>query len=341
MRYLSYRSRIRLRNGLIGGLIAILTLGVLGVCGFFYLERYIVYTPEGAHLDFSSGGDSPPNPTFQAEKPRPIPGADLVPDTGPEESQTLTRLTGYYADGEALANPDAVRSALENLSAPTAVMLDVRSIYGNFYYTSALEGAPTSTAVNPTAVGELIQELAGNEMIYLIARLPAFRDPVFALANQSCGISLPSGALWMDSAGCYWLDPADDQVIAYLEQLARELYGLGFDEVAFDDFFVPDGAVVYYKGGTAANVTEAARRLQANLDGVKISFVTQNANLAPYAAHIYFKESDGAEVSGLVSLFAETETDTSLSEFLVFLTSSRDTRFEEYGVLKPIVSGDD
>lgn len=339
MRYLSYRSRVRLRNGLIGGLIAVLTLAVLGVCGFLYMARYIVYTPEGARLDFSSGGDSLPDLSFQPEKPLLIPGADIVEDSGPKEPQTITRIEGYYADAEMLANTGEIRAALRNISAPAAVLLDVRSIYGNFYYTSAVEGVQTSSAVDPSAVSELIRELAGNETIYLIAWLPAFRDPAYALTHQSCGLSLPSGALWMDSAGCYWLNPADDQVIAYLELVARELHSLGFDEVVFDDFCVPDGAAVYYKGDPAADVTEAARRLQANLDGIEVSFATEDAALAPYASHIYFKEVDGAQVSGLAALF--TGAFTPLSEHLVFLTSSRDTRFEEYCVLKPVIGGSD
>lgn len=339
MRYLSYRSRVRLRNALIGGLIAVLTLTVLGVCGFLYMERYIVYTPEGARLDFSSGSKSLPDASFDVEKPMLIPGADIVEDSGPVEPQTITRIEGYYADAEMLSNTGAVRAALQNISTPAAVLLDVRSIYGNFYYTSAVEGAQTSNAVDPSAVSELIRELAGNETIYLIAWLPAFRDPAFALAHQSCGISLPSGALWMDSAGCYWLDPSDDQVIAYLELVSRELHSLGFDEVVFDDFRVPDGAVACYGGDAAADVTEAARRLQANLDGIEVSFATENAALAPYAAHIYFKEPDGSQVPGFAALFAGAYTP--LSEHLVFLTASRDTRFEEYCVLKPIISSGD
>lgn len=335
MRYISYRSKLRLRGALTGALIAVLVLAALGIGAFLYLARYIVYTPEGARLDFSAGQDaaSPLGATFQVERPDPIPGAGLVADTGPKEPQTITRITGYYADSDMLTDPEGLRAALRGIATPAAVLLDVRSIYGNFYYPSALDGAQTSTLINATAVEALIRELAANPSLYLIAWLPALRDPAYALAHQSCGLSLPSGALWMDSEGCYWLDPDNDQVVGYLEQTARELQGLGFDEVVFDDFHIPDGAAIYYKGDAANAVTEAARRLQANLDGIAVSFSTQNAALAHYAAHIFFKENDGAQVSALAAPFAGALEP--LSDHLVFLTSSRDTRFEAYCVLRP------
>ena len=342
MRYISYRSKLRLRNALIGAGIALLVLAALGTGVFLYLARYIVYTPEGARLDFSAGGKaaSPLDTTFQVERPgpAPIPGAGLVADTGPKEPQTITRITGYYASSDMLAQPGALRAALQEITTPAAVLLDVRSIYGNFYYPSSLEGAQTSSLIDAAAVEGIIRELAAKPSIYLIAWLPALRDPAYALAHQSCGLSLPSGALWMDSEGCYWLDPASDQVAGYLVETARELQGLGFDEVVFDDFYIPDGAAVYYKGDAAGAITEAARRLQANLEGIAVSFSTRNAGLAPYAAHIYFKESDGAQVSDLAAPFAGAHEP--LSDYLVFLTGSRDTRFEEYCVLRPAIKSD-
>lgn len=339
MRYISYRNRIRLRSGLIAALILVVVLAAAGIGIFLYLARYIVYTPDGARLDFSAGDTkSLFDTTFQVERPAPVPGADLVEDTGPKEPQTITRISGFYADGDMLTDVAALRAALQNITTPAAVLLDVRSIYGNFYYPSRLEGAQTSTLINAQEVGSLIQELSANGSVYLIAWLPALRDPAFALMHQTCGLSLPSGALWMDSEGCYWLDPASDQVVGYLEQTALELRSLGFDEVVFDDFYIPDGAAVYYKGNPADAVSEAARRLQANLDGIAVSYSTRNADLAPYAEHIFLKENDGAQVSALAAPFAEAFTP--LSDHLVFLTGSRDTRFEEYCVLRPAISSD-
>ncbi len=338
MRYISYRSKLRLRATLIGMLIVLLTLAALAAGIFIYLERYIVYTPEGARLVFEDGGGTLLETEFDVEGLSLVPGARLAEAEEPNEVQSITRLEGWYIDSEALADPAAIRSALSNLESPKALLMDVRSIYGNFYYPTAMEGAETSSLVDPEAVGALIHELAGNGKIYLIARLPAFRDSAFALANQSCGLSLSGGALWMDSDGAYWLNPADDQVIAHIEDAIRELSGLGFDEVVLDDFYFPQSGSILYHEDRGGAVLEAARRLQANMAKahVKLSIASRDSALAPYAARIYIQENDGAQVPSLASAFAEA--DTPLSERLVFLTDSRDTRFQEYGCLKPLLN---
>lgn len=334
MRYISYRSKLRLRNTLIIVLAAVLVLVLSALCAFFYLERYIVYTPEGAKLDFNAPA---PGASPVREPAGLIPGAALVEDEGEQDTQAAARISGFYADGPMLADPEAVHASLQSIDAPTSVLLDVRSIYGNFYYPSGIEGAQTSSAVDPSAVRGLIRELSGNENVHLIAWLPAFRDSTYALSHHECGLSLPSGALWMDGDGCYWLDPANDKVIAYLELAGRELAALGFDEVVFADFYFPEGAAAYYEGDPAATITEAARRLQANLTGLTVSLSTPDATLTPFAERVYFKESDGAQVPSLTAPFRDAYSP--LSDHLVFLTDSRDTRFEEFCVLKPAVGG--
>jgi len=339
LRHISYRSRLRLRTTLIALAIVLAALAVAAVCVFFYLQRYIVYTPEGAKLEFNS--DQPPwDLSFDVDRPAPVEGATLVEETEPEEEETSGKLAGFYIDGTMLGDPNAVRESLTSLENSTAVLMDVRSIYGNFYYPSETSGAETSTLVNPNAVRELITTLAGDSRIYLIARLPAFRDSTFALTHQTCGLALPGGALWMDSDGCYWLDPSNDEVIAHLEAAARELSALGFDEIVFDSFYFPASSSIDYDGDGGGEVLEAARRLQANLanDEITVSLGTTDPALAPYAARIYLQESDGSQVQSLAAAFEGAYTP--LSDHLVFLTDSRDTRFTAYGLLRPATGGD-
>ncbi len=339
MRHISYRSRLRLRTALIALAVILASLITTAVCAFFYLQRYIVYTPEGAKLEFHP--DKQPGAQAHDDKPPdPIAGATLVEETEPEPEEASGKLTGFYIDGAMLGNPAAVRESLASLEASTAVLMDVRSIYGNFYYPSETSGAETSSLVSPSAVRELITALAADSQVYLIARLPAFRDSTFALAHQNCGLALPGGALWMDSDGCYWLDPSDDEVIAHLEEVARELDALGFDEIVFDSFYFPSSGSIDYDGDGGGEVLEAARRLQANLAGdeITVSLGTTDPALASYAARIYLQESDGSQVQSLAAAFEGAYTP--LSDHLVFLTDSRDTRFDAYGLLRPAAGGD-
>ncbi len=335
MRYISYRSKLRLRAVLIGALVAFVVLTALGIGVFIYLERYIIYTPQGARLDLGLGVEAPLQIEFDVEHPAPVPGATLTEASGQDEVQSLTQLKGWYADVSMLTAPEQILEAVGTPEEPVAVLLDVRSAFGNFYYPSKTVGAETSSVVDAAAVGGLIARLAANGRIYLVAWLPAFQDSTFALADQSCGLSLSGGALWMDSEGAYWLDPADDRTVSHIEEVVQELAGLGFDEVVLGGFRFPESGSIVYEGDRQEALREAARRLQADLaDGrIALSLETTDPTLASFAARIYFRNADGAEVPTLASDFAGAYEP--LAEHLVFLTGSMDTRFEAYGLLKP------
>lgn len=344
MRYFSYRSKMRLRSLTVTITVVVLCVIALAVGIFLYLQRFIVYTPTGAYLDMNRTqptGETPLNPDFVVETPPP--DADIVVETPvetPENAVARRKLSGVYVSGAMLADPAGLETALATTGKQLDVMVDVKSVFGNFFYSSGLPNAEPSSAVDPTRVDQFLQTLSQRSDIYLIARVPAFRDSAFALRNQDCGLPLQSGALWMDDQSCYWLDPANDRVVAYLESIALELAALGFDEVAFSDFYFPTSANIAYKGDSAAAVAEAARRLSFNLSGsgLSVSFFSGNASVAPYASHIFVESTDGAEVDPLVTALTGKLED--VASGLVFLTDSHDTRFAEYGILTPAIGAD-
>ncbi len=337
MRYISYRSKLRLRAALTGLAIALVLLIAAAVGAFIYLHRYIVYTPDGARLDLDGGLRGALETEFRVEAPQPVPGATLAEGSDLEEpAKTLERINGWYADGAMLAAPSRIREAVSGLTEPAAVCVDVRSIYGNFYYDSAIADAPVSSSVDPPAVDDLIHDLAAAPDVYLIAWLPAFRDSSWALSELDCALSLKSGALWMDSDGCYWLDPSDDRVIARLESIIQELESLGFDEIVLSDFAFPDDPAIVFDGDRSQALLDAAQKLRENLgqsEDIKLSFSTRDRALAPYADRFYYRGLDGAEVPALTAGLDGAFPD--LHNSLVFLTGSRDTRFESFGRLKP------
>ena len=161
-----------------------------------------------------------------------------------------------------LREPDRVLEALQALDDSCAVMLELKSIYGNFYYSTAIDGAATAD-VDVARVDEIISYLRSRGF-YMIAEIPAFCDSAFALDNQSSGLPLSSGALWMDENACYWLDPASQTVLSYLTQIARELSSLGFREIAFSEFRFPSSQNIAYSSEKNACAADSGRRLPDN-----------------------------------------------------------------------------
>ena len=76
-------------------------------------------------------------------------------------------------------------------------MFFVKSIYGNFYYSSEVSTRRNSD-LNISAVDALISDLTSGNL-YVIARLPALRDYYYGLNNVPDGLPTAGGYLWMDS----------------------------------------------------------------------------------------------------------------------------------------------
>ena len=342
MRIFSYRNKRFLKITLLVLLGAALAAAAFIVGRFYYLARFVVYEKGQARLDYSQTlrpTGAVPQQSDAADYPFDVvmQTQELLPDTEPDVMQ---KLSGYYITTNMLASDvEAVRQALLEIPDLSCVMMDVKSIFGNFYYHSELSGAQIAT-VDVDAVEALIRELAEDRHIYLIARFPAFCDPNYALAHQSQGLPLYSGALWTDENNCYWLNPYSNDVQGYLSSLALELEGWGFDEVVLGDFYFPESDRIAWTSQSVSRqeaVEDAADHIRANLVGsaVRLSFGTRDSVIASFADRIYVEVENPSEIEGIQTAMQDVLTDSAVQ--IVFVTESRDTRFGVCGVLRPLL----
>lgn len=342
MRIFSYRNKHRAKLLLLILAAAAVVLGLFVLCRFIYLQRFLVYTEDGVQLNYEQN--------LQAAKPTENP---LSPDAFPVEIVTddplavgshtegeLSALSGYYITTSMLLELEKVEEALSALDeTPQALLFEMKSIYGNFYYASDLPGAITSSA-DIDGIMDLLRPYTNSGRTYLIARIPAFTDNNFALDNQSSGLPMRSGALWMDDNNCYWLDPMDEEVQDYLISIAAELADMGFDEIVFDGFHMPDSKNIVYDSGELTRegaAAEAAKIIRTALEplSVRISFGSESPLVAQSTDRVYLTTSSGAAVEDLVAGVSEHLSDPKTQ--IVFQTASRDTRFDGYSILRPLV----
>ena len=337
MARISYRNKIRLKKLLRALLILAGCLLVVSIVMTIYLEPYILYDRDGAHLSLSQETAETSVPAESQMRPV-VENPQIVYSQGAPVEKSIQEMGGYYITTAMLQKPDEVFEEIKAIQEPCAVMIQLKSIFGNFYYSSSIAGAPKAD-VAVSVIDEMISYLSDNGF-YLIAEIPAFSDPVFALDHQSCGLPLSSGALWMDENGCYWLDPANENVQSFLMQIARELANRGFHEIAFSHFRFPDTTNISYSSEKSKEdiIAGAATQLTsffANSSTV-LSFVTDEEDfpVSSCTGRIYINDVAGSRVEHYVQLYSEPQT---LRE-IVFITNSRDTRFEEQAVLRPLIA---
>ena len=329
MRIFSYRNKRLLKRTLLIALAVLLGILALIVCRFIYLGRFVTYDNAGAHLDYEqhltatrAPESAPSDVDFSF---------DTVLDAASEEdadAAQTAKLTGYYITTTMLASGvDQVRAALSQADDYNAVMVDVKSIFGSFYYSTAISGAAKATVLDIKQVDQLI------------ARVPAFSDPEYALKHQSQALPLYNGALWTDEHDCYWLNPYSNDVQGYLTSIALELAGLGFDEVLFDNFYFPDSDRISWTGSVTKQeaILDAADNLSANLlnQSIRLDLGTNDPEVAAYGSRAFITTNNASQIEDDIAALSDVLPDTASQ--IVYLTDSRDTRFDACGALRPLL----
>ena len=338
---LSYRTKRRLqRLGLVAAILLVVAI-LVGFCWVIWLERYIVYTRDGATLNFDlvdtpSAGQLALPPSAGETVPIYVnEGLDAI-----DLNRELTQLKGYYIDGEMLQNDvEGARDIVASLPPNTAVMLEVKSIWGQFNYTSTVSNVTISNRVDTIQVDKLITDITSRNL-YAVAVLPAFRDRYFFLINNkntSLGLALKGkGYLWQDNDSCYWFDPTAHDTLPWLQSIAEELKGLGFDEVVFSEFRIPDTDRITLKGDRNEILKNAAQTLVTSCatDSFTVSFLIPDSTFAvPTGRCRVYMENVGPKNVGAVAAklnLANPEAQ------LVFMCTTNDTRYDDYSVLRPI-----
>lgn len=335
-----YRTRRLLNSIGIILLTLLLILVITWLCWVIWLERYIVYTRDGAvlDLDFSSNDLSgevatPPGASSQIS---------IFYNEGEnaiEITNELTQLDGYYISSEMLSDAGKLAQVwdlLAPLPAGTPVMIDLKAGYGSFYYTSSLGDAVQSASVPAASIDEMIEYMR-TKGFYIIGRVCAFRDYNFGLHHVQSGLYMTSRAgLWSDEGGCYWLDPTNATTLNWISSVVLELRDMGLNEVVLNDFRFPISNGYIFNDDKEAALQKAAQTLVDNCaqTGFTLSFSVDNAGfpLPEGRTRLYLTGVGASNVGARASLATMEDPQVRL----VFVAETNDTRYNEYGVLRDI-----
>ena len=335
-----YRTRQGLKRLLTAVLVTVLVAALLWLGWVLWLGRFVVYTRDGAVIDRDrSSADISGQLAVQ---PQESGGVQIYYNEGDDVinvSTELAQVSGFYIDQKALETEmDSIRSQIEALPAGTPVMIELKNSAGNFFYNSSVS-RERQPGIDPEQVEELIEFLNKSGM-YTIARVVSLRDYNFGLNNVPCGIHHSSMMyLWQDDGGCYWLDPTKQGTMSYLTNIANELKAKGFDEVMFAEFRIPESNKAVFDGDRLAALQTAAQTLitTCGSDSFAVSFAGPTGFALPEGrTRLYVEEADPVEAASI----AESSGVSDTTIYLVFVTPLHDTRFDEFGVLRPLSAAD-
>ena len=330
---MSYRTRRLLRRSII----VLLWLALIGLlvwgCWMIWIQRYVVYTRDGVKIDMDRSTVDIAGEIAKPPAPRDPVSIYFTPKEDITDAGTkLYQILGYYIPTDALLHDiAAVSSQVDLLSAGSAVMIDLKSIYGNFFYSTKINGAPIAESINTKMVDNIIKKLIDDEY-YTIARIPAFREMDFE--TTAC-LADEEGYPWHDEEYCVWLDPTDDRTMAYLIQICNELRNLGFDEVVFCEFRFPDSSNYVFESDLTKDQvlaeTAAALVSTCTADGFAVSFEGDSKFVLPEGpSRLYI---DGVSPEQAASVAAAIPVTDPVAN-IVFKATSNDTRYNDYSALR-------
>ena len=336
-----YRIRRLLRHAAVTVLVLVLFCAALLASWLLWLNRYVIYTEDGAKFDFNlsqmqpSGVPATPPPSGETVS---IVYSDT--EQQPEEKpKELAQIIGYTVSLEMLETRlDEVTATLLTLPEGTAVALEMKTMRGNALYSSAL--SRTHEQIDAGKIDQLIRTLKAQEL-YLIAKIPAFRDYWYFEDNMNTNTSqgLPhindEDALWRDSDGPnYWMDPASSAGLSHLVQVIAELRTVGFDEVMLYDFRFPNTDNIRFTGDKQETLQSAAVYLAqaCTTDSFALSFVSSQITLPAGRCRLY---TEGISANDIPAFLSGLELSDPLAQ-VVFVTELLDTRFDSYSVLRPL-----
>ena len=320
-------------------LLVLLVVGIIAwLCWVMWLQRYVVYTDEGASLDFGQSS----NDVVGEEAIPPVAEANvsIFYNEGANAIDTtndLKQLSGYYITNDMVKEDyDNVLLQVERLSSGTPVMIEMKGPYGSFFYNTNLSGATISQSTDIAAYEALVSKMM-SKGLYTIAQISSLRDWSFGYNNVSSGLFLPSRiGLWEDEGRMYWLDPTKSSTTTWISQVVMELKNMGFNEVMLADFCFPNSTGYLFEGDKTEALKSAASTLLSTCGSSDfvLSFGVSDPTftLPGERCRLYINAATAGNISQVASQVTFEEPEVRL----VFLADSGDTRYDEYSVLRSI-----
>lgn len=326
---MTYRNKLLLKRLLVILAILIAVILVALLVGFTYLGRFVVYSEDGITLDRGNGTAVTASPVPSLPKVNPedvvvIMGSTLDEETaiGNEHMKPPLKdyeVSGILVDFETLQDARAVNSIDLSDESLNTLVLEMR--------------ADGSDLANSAPVNSLISRALSQDDLHLVAMISAFQDGVFVPEHPDAGLRVWGGTYFYSDNMSYWLDPAAEEVQDYLVDTIRTLAEMGFEEVILNDFYFPENTRIDYPATESREtiMQQACVTIQERVGstcrlGLLVKDYVNGHQVMDQCNRIYVGFESGSSLGDYTAAHP--------GKYVVFITSSHDTRFNDYGKLQ-------
>ena len=245
--------------------IIILAVIAFVVMLFYGLQKYIVVTNSGLHLEIPFLEDGS-GQTEQTDD-----GQIVVQSFEPVEAQ-LEIGQADYSNVKATAGEDlsavklvyvpassvtasGVASYLSKSPDATGVLLDVKTVTGMLVWESQADIAKGYGTTGTVDLASIVSSLK-EQGKYVAVRMCCFVDNTLASRYTQLALKTTDGQAYSDSNGA-WLDPTNATVKSYITSLCSELSKMGVDEIVLLGMRLPEvsGVEFAYSSSSAVKPT--------------------------------------------------------------------------------------
>jgi hypothetical protein len=218
--------------------IVLAILVVLLLVGLYFAQEYLVYTDDGLQVQlprielFFNRQDN--------EEEEPIGDVSVVeqPDSS-GETQVVEEEPVLLAVQLPVSELNSEFTLQQlNQAGANALVLEMRGQSGQLeWYSQQPLAEATHVNGSDETQNDRLRQWNGGE-VYTVALVNCFRDDTMPYFRNSLALRSSYGN-WRDELGLRWLNPADEDVRAYLTELCTELAQMGFDEILLDSCAFP------------------------------------------------------------------------------------------------------
>lgn len=244
---------------------------------------------------------------------------------------------GIYLNTYITSDAEAFENLIDLVDSTdlNTVVVDIKDNYGNILTSYNTDNKDILFATNAVIDADQFIDAMHKKGIYVIGRIPTFKDSVITKKHPERGFTKSDGSLWTNDAGEAYVNPFSEDVREYMLEIAKLAAESDFDEIQFDYIRFAEGfetfenELKYSKGEWKYSpLTEGEQRIDAITSFVKRAREELQDYNIPVGVDVFGYAMQVGRAEGIGQDFAEMANQADVMSSMIYPSHRSDYSFE-------------